>query len=555
MSNVLSVIILNCKSMNSKLGEIKLLLYTEKADIMCLSETWLKENKFKPKFINYSTIYRNRDKVEGGGVGIIIKRSIKYQEINLKPFKTGKLEIQAIKIFTKTEEITLINLYNPNEDISELEFQHYIQQIGNKFIIVGDFNAHTPILDSKCKRRNKTGKVLENIIEQERVCLINPINFYTYIDFRTGKLSCLDLCLTSANLISKTRIEHSKDIGSDHRATRVEIEIAPIKVTINSRKKWIMTSESLECYAMNIKKSSIIKPCAVDEMAEDMERRIIQAAEENIKQTTGKERVQKSTIWWNDECKKAVRDRRMARRRAELHPTAENVQEYRNKTSIAKQVCRKCKQKSWQNYIQEISYNTPIARVWKKFKSINASYKPETYPIIEGNQLILDNKEKANKFAEQFIENGKIGKHTAQIKISNKKIEAEEEYNMDINIEELERALKIKKNTTPGIDNIPYKLISVLKTEQKEELLDLINASWGTGKVPEKWKVGVIIPIHKPKKDKALVESYRPIMLLPCIGKPYWKVRHDAPAAKFRWSPMLPLSYAICSRELRLMLP
>ena len=74
-------------------------------------------------------------------------------------------------------------------------------------------------------------------------------------------------------------------------------------------------------------------------------------------------------------------------------------------------------------------------------------------------------------------------------------------YNTDINIEELERALKIKKNTTPGIDNIPYKLISVLKTKQKEELLDLINASWGTGKVPEKWKVGVIIPRYTQTKE------------------------------------------------------
>ena len=161
--------------------------------------------------------------------------------------------------------------------------------------------------------------------------------------------------------------------------------------------------------------------------------------------------------------------------------------------------------------------------MWKKFISINSSYEPETYPIIENDQLMLDNKEKTNKFAEQFIENGKIGKHIAQIKISNKK-ETEEEYNMDIKIEELERALKVKKNTTPGIDNIPYRLFSVLKTDQKEELLETMNASWGTGKVSEKWKIEVVIPIHKPKKDKALVESYRPIMLLPCIGKVMEKI-------------------------------
>ena len=49
--------------------------------------------------------------------------------------------------------------------------------------------------------------------------------------------------------------------------------------------------------------------------------------------------------------------------------------------------------------------------------------------------------------------------------------------------------------------------------------------------------------------------SYARACVLAPTCVPYWKVRHDAPAAKFRWSPILPSSYAICSRELRRMLP
>ena len=523
MNNNISVIILNCKSIRSKLGEIKLLAYTVKPDIMCLSETWLGDSQFNPKFINYNCIFRNRNQ-HGGGIGIIIKRNIKYQEINLKPFKNGKLEIQAIKVYTNAKEMIITNLYNPNEDITEQEFEHYIQQIGEKFIMVGDYNAHTPMLDQKCKRANKTGKTLEKIIEQERVCLINPVNFYTYLDSRTGKLSCLDLCLTSANLAHATKIEHSEDVGSDHRAVKVEIEVIPVKVLINNRKKWIVTRETIENYANNMEKSSLVKPCTVEEMAEDIEQRILTAAENNIKQTTGTGRIQKSTCWWNAECQIAVKKRRAARRKAELHPTAGNIQEYKRKTSIAKQICKSSKEKSWQNYIQEITYNTPISNVWKKFKSVKAAYEPQSYPIEENNQLVLDNKDKANKFAEQFIKNGEIGKHAANIKIRQSNDKDEEDYNLDIRMEELERALKVKKNTTPGIDNIPYNLISSLKEEQKEEILEIMNTSWGTGKVPRKWKIGIIIPIHKPKKDKTKIDSYRPIMLLPCIGKVLEKI-------------------------------
>ena len=296
MNNTLSVIILNCRSLNSKLGDIKLLLYTEKADIMCLSETWLKETQYNPKFIDYNCIYKNRA-TNAGGIAIVIKRNIKYHEINLKPYQNGKLEIQAIKIFTEaSQEIVLLNLYNPNEDIHELEFQHYVDQIGNKYVIVGDFNAHTPLLDTKCNRSNKMGKALERIIEQDMVCIINPLNFYTYLDFRNGKLSCLDLCLTSANLAAYAKMEKSKDVGSDHRAIKVEIAISIMRTMINTKRKWIITNPTLREYSNNVEKSTLIEPCAVENMAEDMEQRIVKAADEHIKMTTGKGRQQKCSL-------------------------------------------------------------------------------------------------------------------------------------------------------------------------------------------------------------------------------------------------------------------
>ena len=37
--------------------------------------------------------------------------------------------------------------------------------------------------------------------------------------------------------------------------------------------------------------------------------------------TTGKGRQHKCTVWWNSECQVTVNERRVARRRVELHPT------------------------------------------------------------------------------------------------------------------------------------------------------------------------------------------------------------------------------------------
>ena len=40
-NNALETIQLNCKSLNTKLGEVKLLIYANKPDIVALSETWI----------------------------------------------------------------------------------------------------------------------------------------------------------------------------------------------------------------------------------------------------------------------------------------------------------------------------------------------------------------------------------------------------------------------------------------------------------------------------------------------------------------------------------
>ena len=70
-------------------------------------------------------------------------------------------------------------------------------------MLMGDFNAHSKILCTKCVRLNFTGATLKNLIMHEDICLINPVNFYTYVNSQNGKRSCLDLCLTSSNIASE----------------------------------------------------------------------------------------------------------------------------------------------------------------------------------------------------------------------------------------------------------------------------------------------------------------------------------------------------------------
>lgn len=78
----LSFMHLNTQCMTSTFDELLLVIQRYGFDMVTLSETWLKDN---PELLNHVSIpgyvneFRNRDKIQGGGVGAYIKESVKYK--------------------------------------------------------------------------------------------------------------------------------------------------------------------------------------------------------------------------------------------------------------------------------------------------------------------------------------------------------------------------------------------------------------------------------------------------------------------------------------------
>jgi hypothetical protein len=75
------------------------------------------------------------------------------------------------------------------------------------------------------------------------------------------------------------------------------------------------------------------------------------------------------------------------------------------------------------------------------------------------------------------------------------------------------------KNTAPGHDSIMNIFFSKATLLCKQELFSLLNTSWTSGCVPDAWKLRIVVPIPKPGKPLEQVSGYRPITLLPCMGK------------------------------------
>ena len=93
------------------------------------------------------------------------------------------------------------------------------------------------------------------------------------------------------------------------------------------------------------------------------------------------------------------------------------------------------------------------------------------------------------------------------------------EYNNSITLQELEYALKLAKDSSPGPDEICYSMLQNLASSGKKLLLELMNRIFTEGSFPARWKEAYIIPILKEGKPATSSSSYRPIALTSCICK------------------------------------
>ena len=207
----------------------------------------------------------------------------------------------------------------------------------------------------------------------------------------------------------------------------------------------------------------------------------------------------KRTPWWNQECFLAVKNRRRAQRKAEKHPTTENLQNLRKLYAISRNVCRTSKRKSLQEYISGLTHNVSQTQVWNKIKKFKSSYQQPTYPLVQNDVPLVSPIDKGNAFGKHFQNKVTISEQNDNLQKYTKDAIKEMPTNrlgVDITMTELETTIKSLKNSSPGPDNISNKIVKLLNYNYILDILTIFNQSLCTGIVPTEWKLGHIIPIH-----------------------------------------------------------
>ena len=162
---------------------------TEKPDVMCVQETWLKPNL---DFVvhGYTVIRKDRSQGGGGGCATFIKQDIPYRLLE----KGEDQEYIVVEIWEREEKVVIINYYNPCKRLVLDSLVRIKGQDRNKVIWCADFNAHNTVWGGL--QTDTNGQVIEDLMDERDLVCVND-GRGTRVNITAGTESALDITLVS----------------------------------------------------------------------------------------------------------------------------------------------------------------------------------------------------------------------------------------------------------------------------------------------------------------------------------------------------------------------
>jgi len=254
----------------------------------------------------------------------------------------------------------------------------------------------------------------------------------------------------------------------------------------------------------------------VDELAKDMVMDIIEAADTHIPRSNHRAKVKPP--WWTEELHTTRRDLRRAARHVDDTVTRVEYNAIRNRYTA---LLRRNKRDSWRR-----SCTTEGKLPWGRlYKWLKCGGNSQSVPVLllhpDGSQCRnLD--ESVGSLLNTLIPYDLALPDPART-------ESTDETWTDITAEALRAyAWAIAPDRAPGADCISGRMIRVLWQTLSPRLLDLVNRCMRYAKFPRDWKSASVVPILKGQdRDVRNPKSYRPVSLLPVLGKIIEKVMNN----------------------------
>lgn len=232
----------------------------------------------------------------------------------------------------------------------------------------------------------------------------------------------------------------------------------------------------------------------------------------------------KGNRWWDEELERKKKEvlalRRRLKREIEEERKVRMSREYKLVRAQYKRMVKEKKEKSWVEFVEEEMKTD----VWAlPYKMAVKKIKPKEIVSAVGGKDVVTWERSARELLDALIlddvEEGENDWHK-RIREEVRLCEVGRE-SMRVAESELRVAVfGMKSGKSPGWDGMMVEFVKSGFEILKECMLKLYNACFQYSGFPNVWKRGVIVTLLKSEeRDVGLAASYRPICLLPVLGK------------------------------------
>lgn len=473
------------------------------------------------------TIFRSdRQGRSGGGVCIYLLDRI-HSNATISPIVIDSPGAENVCLHLKNKILDLVIccVYRPGDVSTEdtgvlLDSLSQLALTHRDLIITGDFNfPDITWMPSPTAHTMPSTAFLE---------FINGSHLHQLVDaptrFRTGQQpSTLDLVLTSdTDLI--TLFDNLPPIGkSDHVVLKFSIQVlyesVPRKIT---KDQHIINYIDLNRKFANIRWSQCLVLPTVEENWQLFITTLQSAVTEcrHSKQVT----VYPKKPWITADVQKSIRKKKTLWQKFLRSRTEADYLEHRRFSNRLSVEILNAKS----SYEKDLIVSDNPKRFFKYVRSHTNSKVGRPQIRLPDESISSNDTQVAETFAETFFSSftrepdGEI----PSVQLCSRRDEqlCSVEFTEEIVLQKL-IALNVTKS--PGIDNISTMLLKRCAHELCVPLLILIKQSFSTAALPIQWKTSVVKPIYK-KGDKFDANNYRPISLIPVIGKVMESIITDA---------------------------
>ena len=405
-------------------------------------------------------------------------------------------------------------------------------------------NTGTLIVNGRTGKGAKSGRTTCKGVSTVDYVLASCDLFYYINDFRVdvydkclsdvhcpisvelnAKRNCETLMLTSQNMPPTNTNEVDGEVQHKSSATKHKA-----KWDQNKTRQFLEAFEVSEIHSVlnhieNLtEQHAVIGQTEVDQIAESIEHvyheagdkagviRVLHAYSGNNTQRKRQNRKSPNKPWFNDDCSTKRKEFYLAKNNFKTDECAPKKELMIQKSKLYRQTMKQ-------------AYKEYHADIHKTLRNLKSSNPKEYWNIINKAQgsgtkmgdITIDS------FANHFKclnENAPsdTGLHPESDLPENAGNELP--FNQPITVAEIRATVKkLKNGKAGGIDQILNEFIKNSPPDMLKLITAYYNLILDTGIVPDKWTIGLIVPIFKNKGDINDPDNYRGITLLSCLGK------------------------------------